>query len=337
MQNPVTPRLIIAAASMTLVVFFFGAFVGWFAKDFAGSRLRAEEKETPEKREGQSGLVNPLLECEGGEVLARELTPFKERILERVEKHTSQGRASSVAVYFRDLNNGPWFGIGEKEMFVPGSLLKIPLMIAYLKIAESDPKVLTTPVKFTGKLLSSGQFIKPSSEIRPDKSYTVDELINAMIVHSDNNAAYILNQSDVWNYKVKVYSDFGIPPPGRSDPYEITVKRYASFFRILFNSAYLGKEMSNHALTLLTQSQFKDGIVAGVPEGVPVAHKFGERVIGDKKQFHDCGIVYYPRQPYLLCVMTRGESFPDLIGVISDISRLTYEEVDRQVREGAGG
>lgn len=48
------------------------------------------------------------------------------------------------------------------------------------------------------------------------------------------------------------------------------------------------------------------------------------------KQFHDCGIVYHPANPYLLCVMGRGEDFWELTKSVADVSRIVYEEVERQ-------
>ena len=34
---------------------------------------------------------------------------------------------------------------------------------------------------------------------------------------------------------------------------------------------------------------------------------------------HDCGIVYIPNSPYLLCIMTKGNSNDKLLKVISDM------------------
>jgi hypothetical protein len=75
--------------------------------------------------------------------------------------------------------------------------------------------------------------------------------------------------------------------------------------------------------------------VAGVPSGTVVAHKFGERVLPSKnvKQLHDCGIVYYPQFPYVLCVMTRGNDFVTLQQAIKGVSDIVYREFDRQRRE----
>ena len=88
--------------------------------------------------------------------------------------------------------------------------------------------------------------------------------------------------------------------------------------------------MSEHALSLLAQSGYDVGIKAGVPKDVEVAHKFGERsgFEGDLKQLHDCGIIYYPENPYLLCVMTQGQNFDDLSATIGMISKMVYEEFD---------
>ncbi|PIU19313.1 MAG: hypothetical protein COT18_08150 [Elusimicrobia bacterium CG08_land_8_20_14_0_20_59_10] len=45
-------------------------------------------------------------------------------------------------------------------------------------------------------------------------------------------------------------------------------------------------------------------------------------------QLHDCGIIYHPRFPYMLGVMTRGLDLEKQQKVIADISRLVYREVD---------
>lgn len=243
-------------------------------------------------------------------------------------------KVDDIAVYFRDLNNGPWFGIKEKEPFFPGSLLKIPIMMGYLEEAERDPSIMKQQIKYERRLFPSDQYVKPAEEMQEGRSYTIEELIYRMIVNSDNSAAYLLRKFDSEDVYYKVYKDLQIPVAyenANEPPYNISVRKYASFFRILFNASYLDKEMSNKALGLLSNAKFREGLVKGIPSDVPAAHKFGERNITDtQKQFHDCGIVYYPKYPYLLCVMTRGSDFDNLVSVIQDISRLVYEEVDSQ-------
>ena len=79
-------------------------------------------------------------------------------------------------------------------------------------------------------------------------------------------------------------------------------------------------------LNLLSQSTFNLGIVAGVPQGIVVAHKFGERGFSDPNipnQLHDCGIVY-AKKPYLVCIMTQGQDYNTLAGEIADISKMIY-------------
>ena len=102
----------------------------------------------------------------------------------------------------------------------------------------------------------------------------------------------------------------------------------------MFNASYLSRESSERGLAYLAHSDFQNGLVAGVPQGITVAHKFGERVSANgAKQLHDCGIVYYPTRPYLLCVMTRGDDFSKLTEVIQSVSRIVYQSVDEQRAE----
>jgi len=289
-------------------------------------------------RESGYKYISPLLDFDQSEEYFVELKPFKKRIVEEVNKMTSSGQASEVAVYFRDLNNGPWYGVNELEDFYPASLLKVPLMVAYFKIAEDDPQILKkTLVYRLGSEESVSQNIVPERILEQGKSYTVEDLIYNMIVYSDNNALSVLVDNLDFSALAKIYEDFNIQLPSTLDSeVQVSVKTYASLFRMLFNASYLSKKYSEEALEMLSQSSFKEGLVAGVPPGIDVAHKFGERQLGENgvRQLHDCGIIYYPKHPYLLCVMTRGKDLDQLEQAIQNISGLIYTQVNFQFSAG---
>jgi len=155
-------------------------------------------------------------------------------------------------------------------------------------------------------------------------------LVKNTIIYSDNTAydLLVLN-TDNQNFK-KTFTDLGIllPPAQEVNLKDfITVKDYSSFFRVLYNASYLSPENSQKALNLLTQTTFKDGLTALLPSDLTVAHKFGERLTPEtgEVQLHDCGIVYYPQNPYLLCLMTRGRDPKKLAKFIGQTSLQIYD------------
>jgi beta-lactamase class A len=83
------------------------------------------------------------------------------------------------------------------------------------------------------------------------------------------------------------------------------------------------------ALALLAASEFKGALAAGVPDGIRVAHKYGVHNLTNDRLFHDCGIVYHPLRPYMLCVMTRGNDLDSNIRFIADVSKRVYEQVQQ--------
>ncbi|MES2965841.1 MAG: serine hydrolase, partial [Bdellovibrionota bacterium] len=124
--------------------------------------------------------------------------------------------------------------------------------------------------------------------------------------------------------------EMGVPLVISDGQVWLRVSSYSSIFRILFNATYLDAKHSSMALDLLTRSKFMKGLRAGLPTDIKIAHKFGERGFGDDFQLHDCGIVYVPKTPYLLCVMTRGKAFDDLSEAIRNISDVVYRNVSAQ-------
>jgi len=279
------------------------------------------------ERQGGYRLTQPLLDYEAAQHIEAAAPFLKQKIEALINETRRAGRAHHVSVYFRDLANGPWFGIHEREPFTPASLLKVPILMAYLKLAESDPGLLSRPLAYHGEARLPEAVVSPSRLIEPGTPYAIEELLERMIVQSDNRATNALVTALDEAALHQTFTSLGVPVPDeRTLDDLITVKAYATFFRILFNATYLSPAMSEQALEWLATSEFTDGLVAGVPAGVVVAHKFGERSAAGAwtTQLHDCGIVYCPQRPYLLCVMTRGDQVDALSGTIRDISRLVY-------------
>lgn len=249
-------------------------------------------------------------------------------------------QTTHISVYFRNLNNWNRFGINEKEVFSPASLMKLPLLMAYLKGLQNEPGIFNIKLPFTTKIEETHykQDILPEKQIEVWKEYTVKELIEYMIMYSDNQAAALLEQHVPPQAYHNVFLDNGFPFPEQvtSDgDLQIKITDYASLFRILFNASYINKDLSEYALRLLSKTTFTEWLVAWVPKHIKIAHKFGERwkkmpngTI--EKQLHDCGIIYYPKHPYILCVMTRWYDRNILKQTVAAISQLIYQKIDNQ-------
>lgn len=278
--------------------------------------------------------INPLLECEvaEGSINARKEN-FRTELEELIENLKEEQSLSDASVYFRDLNNGPTFGINQEGAFFPASLLKVPIMIAYYHWAEHDPSVLSRSVSFDEpKDFGITPTIVPSQSLQIGEEYTIQELIERMIRFSDNQALYLLSIRLPEQELQSLFNTLGVNEKILSDVgAKLTVKEYAGFFRVLFNSSYLSREFSEKALALLATTEYDAALRNGVPNQIVVAHKFGEAgSVSNDRQLHDCGIVYFPDHPYLACVMTRGKELEGMKNAIRDISSFIYQKIDEQ-------
>jgi len=321
------------------VFFVFGALVGKFVwgASLAKEGEDALDDELTEVREGGYKYISPLLECETGKDTYRlnGLNDLRSEVTHLVENEKIAGNVTDVAVYFRDLNNGPWFGVNEHVAFSPASLLKLPVMMAYYKKSEVDSELLNRKVKYDENLVLLEQSISPTNQIEKGKEYAIDDLIKRMMVYSDNATLAILEENIEPARIDEITLDLGVETATAQSPEDfMSVKGYAGLFRILYNASYIKKELSEKALEILSKAEFNYGLVAGVPKGISVAHKFGERTLEQNiSQLHDCGIIYRKNNPYLLCIMTRGSNLNNLEKVISKISAVTYQGLERRASQ----
>lgn len=264
---------------------------------------------------------------------------LEDKILKLITDKKQNKKLTDVSLFFSQLKKGRWVGINENASYTPASLMKVALMMAYFKKAEQDTTLLTKNYLYSKQIndLAVTTIFDTPSQLVINKQYSVDELIQKMIVDSDNGAKTLLLANLETTYLTDLFNSLSIPNPFDTinSVYQISPIQYSLLFRILYNATYLTRSMSNKALTLLSQTTFTDGLVAGLPANTLIAHKFGENVSSNSAnnitgfELHDCGIVYFPPEPYFTCIMTKGTDLETLKQTIRDISGLLYTENEK--------
>lgn len=310
----------------TLIV---GILIGWTC---SSPSEKLSSPVTVKEFLGSNKFINPVLFTETDKDIYKTYAALEEKLKSYIKIIDENHTVGSASVYFRDLNTAQWTGVNEEMKYHPGSMLKLAVVLGYLRAAESNPSILSKKLDYKTAIYH-GQYYQPTDPLKSGW-YSVKELINAMIIKSDNIATEILVENNPKDYE-DIYKKFQLPLPS-NDPNDtdfMSPKSYSTIWRALYNARYLSAPVSDEVLELLTKTSFDKGIVAGVSKGTLVAHKFGEHTNlyngGDlvEHQLHDCGIVYYPDKPYFLCVMTKGPDFAKLEGVIANISKITYDFV----------
>ena len=281
-----------------------------------------------------SRLTSPYLECPGVKGADPRLERARDAALAYTRRAQRLDSTLFVSVYARDLDTGPWIGINEEEPYFPASLLKVPLMIYLLVRAEGDPSFLEREVVFPGPQgMSEEDSMEGAPEelrLRAGATYTYSDLLYRMIALSDNFAKELLmadiRPADVNRLMATIHAEEGLL---NGEPV-VSPRGHGLLFRVLYNATFLARPMSEYALALLSESHFRRALRRHIPEGVTVASKFGYRLGGPGRggtQLHECGIVYQPDAPYVLCVMTRSDrASPDrLAEIIAEISRIVWE------------
>lgn len=296
--------------------------------------------ETPAKKTipvASTHFTNPLSESDAYRGFEIRPTPkLRQALEENTKALIAQGKATSISVYFRDLTNDKVIGINEENMFSPASLLKVPVLITILKYVQEFPATLQHTMLYSGAsaLITEKQNNLDKKTIMiPGRTYTLDQLLEIMIMESDNEATLLLLHyidEAAPGYRQSVEKELKLITDNKNfDEDFLTVRRYSSFFRILYNASYLNKEMSEKALKILSETGFGNGIRQAVPANTLVCQKYGHRELSkNQHQYHHFAIVYHPQKPFLIGIMTKGKSELNLQSTITTIAEAAYTSID---------
>ncbi|MDB5187829.1 MAG: hypothetical protein JWO50_349 [Candidatus Kaiserbacteria bacterium] len=312
-----------------------------FPRSVQSALCPAPVRESSMQYGSQATLSDPLITIRPASPNSPEYAALQDQVQSYINSQTENG-LSSASVQFRDINTVTGFVINPTEKYYPASLYKVFLMITYFRIAGENPDILNKKIYYEGTHdYNAPEEIKPSVDLVPNTYYTVEQLIEHMIRYSDNNALRALTDNltnEQTHIYQQVFGDLNINPSTVDQQVNtLTVGGYGTVLSALYNASYLDRRYSERALELLTQSDFTEGIASGVPNTSELAQKFGEAqievngaIVG--KQLSNCGIIYYPHHPYRLCVMTKGagDHIKFLEGVLADISRIVYKDVEKR-------
>lgn len=245
------------------------------------------------------------------------------------------GTGERIGFYFEYLPTGVHIGINDREEFYRASLVKVPLIMQLYKMIEDGFVKKDEQLTIRRDLLDDtyGDLWKTGA----GTTRSVEELIKSVLVESDNTAYsvlldrvnQVLSETDPKNERGidKIYDYLDIPRDENEKTLQISPRSYASILKALFFSSYLNYPESNEILEKMTQSKFTDWMAKSIPADVKVAHKVGifQGASAEHSVTSDCGIIYIPNRPFILCIMVSFGETEKVVPYISDIAKITYE------------
>ncbi len=324
-------HLIFFSLLITALTFYSTSF--WKESQFAKQSVSAANSYScPYQIKRMDGykFIKPLMfvddECESDQ-----LVDLKLKLTSIINRYKANGDVNNASIYVREYTNSTWTTVNDDIKYDPGSLFKVPVLITILRMNELTPGFLNKSITYSNKIDAGKSVAFADKSIKLGNTYTVKELLTYMIKYSDNNATILLERNMDSKILQKLFADVGLDVPNiYANQYQFSPKGYSYFMRAIYNSAYLSTDDSEYAAELLSQCQFKDGILKGLPSNTRVAHKFGESGNQIEKQLHESALVYLNDKTYLLTIMTRGKENEKLSQLISEISQSVYNEMSNK-------
>ena len=249
---------------------------------------------------------------------------------------------ADVGVYFKTLDGDAAWSSRADEVFHAASTMKIPVMIELFHQVKEGKLKLDQPLPINNEFHSivdgSPYTLKSEddSEVEMYKAEgqtkTVRELCELMITVSSNFATNLLIEKlGVESIRATVH-ELGADgmnilrgvEDNKAFERGLNNTTTARGLGILLEAIAEGKAVdagsSQAMLAILGRQKFNDGIPAGLPADIRVAHKTGEI----SKIHHDAAIVFAKR-PYVLVILVRGlPEKKDSAALMADVSKSLY-------------
>jgi beta-lactamase class A len=265
-------------------------------------------------------------------------------LAERIQSRIAREPGAQVGFAYIDLASSDTLFLDADSSFHAASTMKIPVMIELFRRASAGSFGLNQRLLLVNQFASIVDGSSYSLHSTDDSDTTlyhrigdrvaIDTLLRLMITRSSNLATNTLialvgaenvtrSMRSLGARRIQVLR--GVED-GKAFEKGLNNTTTARDLALILRSIETGRAASpagtRSMREILLAQEFNDRIPAGVPHGVPVAHKTGEITA----HYHDAAIVYPPgKRPYILVVLTRGMGDGTTASkLISDLSALVY-------------
>lgn len=235
-----------------------------------------------------------------------------------------------IGVAVKNLETGEMFLINENLLFPQGSAIKIPILIEVIKQASEGKFKLTDKIKIEKKHQVGGsgvlkEFGDGTSEL------SIYDLAVLMITVSDNTATNILIDLVGMENVNKTLEKLGLKntklqrkmirpdASARGEENLSTPIEAMKLMEMLYKGEVINKEISNQVIDILKKRK-EANLNKYLPTEIQIANKPG----GIEGVTCEWGIVYLPRHPYVIIVMS-NYNLKSADETIAQISKIIYE------------
>jgi beta-lactamase class A len=209
--------------------------------------------------------------------------------------------------YFEYLPNGTSIRDGDDNISQAASLMKTPIAMDLYKMAEQGKLNLDEKVTVKQSQISTDPEFGNTTGLHAGDQITLRHAVEIMLHNSDNTAFAVigdrirplLNDSTDSIQSLDISFNVNGNKAG-NEQVLISARSYASVLKCIYYACFNSPQDSTTTINYLTGATDNKRLMAGVLDSsIPVAHKVGSSPTTQS----DCGIIYYPSRPYLVCLM----------------------------------
>jgi beta-lactamase class A len=269
--------------------------------------------------------------------------PSSSSSLERALRSEISSNGAEVSLALATLDGRYSILIDPDRQFHAASTMKVPVMIELFRQAQAGILSLDEPLPIRNSFhsivdgsefkLSAGDDSDKAVYAAEGKTMSLRELCEAMITVSSNYAANLLIErlgvENIRNTVSRLGADGMHVLRGVEDQKAFdnglnnttSARALLVLLEALARGRAVGPAADAEMIAILKRQTLDDAVPAGLPPGVPVAHKTGTIT----RIHHDAGIVYAAR-PYVLIVLVRGiDDEKKSAALIATLSRIVYD------------
>jgi beta-lactamase class A len=241
----------------------------------------------------------------------RDDAALRKKIVDRLDDNLGD-----FAVVVKDLQTGRGVSINAEWTYYTASMFKVYVMLEVMHQEALGNLKLTDEVTITPYY--DAQSVGPRLTALCQR-LTIRQALEAMMGRSDNSVAVLLQDLvGSGNINASMVS-LGLKNSHfLSEDLPTSATDLAKVLEGIGRGQAVSKSASEEMVRLLSLEQFDNGLRAGTPAGLRLAHKTGNYL----GVTHDAGIVYGPSGPYVIVVMSNGANAS---GVTKDIAAMVFD------------